>query len=74
MKKEDVPFIITVIQDLSNISHLVNTHFKDNEKTTLWMNTENPLLGNQEPVEMIFKGRTAKLRKFIESQLEGNMP
>lgn len=74
MKKDNEPFIITVIQDLSNISHLVNTHFNDEKKTTLWMNTENPLLGNQEPVEMIFKGRTEKLRKFIVSQLEGNLP
>lgn len=74
MKKENEPFIITVIQDLANISSLVNTFFKDNEKTTVWLNTENPLLGNQEPVEMIFKGRTSKLRKFIESQLEGNLP
>lgn len=72
MKNQNEPFIITVIQDLSNISRLVNTFFQDEKKTTLWMNTENPLLGNQEPVNMIFSGRTEKLRIFIENSLEGN--
>lgn len=71
---KDEPFIITAIQDLTNISLLVNTFFKDEKKTTLWMNTSNPLLGDQEPTEMIFKGRTEKLRKFIISHLEGNLP
>lgn len=68
--KKDTPFIITVIQDLANITSLVNTHFKDEHKTQVWLNSENPLLGNQEPIEMIFKGRTAKLLKFIKNQLE----
>ncbi len=68
------PFIITVLQDLSYISQLVNTFFKDTKKTNTWMNTKNPLLGGQEPVEMIFKGRTAKLKDFITNQLEGNNP
>lgn len=72
MNKDNEPFIITVIQDLSNISRLVNTHFKDKKKTTLWLNTANHLLGNQEPIEMIFSGRTEKLTKFIKIQLEEN--
>lgn len=74
MKKEDIPFIITVIQDMSNVSRLVNTFFKDEKKTTQWLNTKNPLLGEQEPIEMIFKGRTDKLLKFIQNQIEGNSP
>lgn len=74
MKKENEPFIITVIQDLSNVSALANTYFKDEKKTSQWMNTENPLLGGQEPVEMIFKGRTEKLLKFIKNQLDGINP
>ena len=72
--KESEPFIITVIQDLSNVSQLVNTFFKDEKKTTLWMNTSNPLLGDQEPIEMIFAGRTEKLIDFIINQLGGNLP
>jgi len=72
--KESEPFIITVITDLSNVSQLVNTFFNDEKKTTVWMNTPNPLLGNQEPVEMIFAGRTEKLVNFIDSQLGGNLP
>lgn len=74
MKRENEPFIITVIQDLSRVSHLVNTYFNDEKKTTQWLNSENQLLGGQEPVEMIFKGRTEKLLKFIKSQLKGNKP
>lgn len=72
MKKEDEPFVITVIQDVANISSLVNMFFKDDKKTAQWLNTENPLLGHQEPIEMIFKGRTKKLKKFLLSQLEEN--
>ena len=74
MKKEDTPFIITVIQDVAHVSSLVNTFFRDDKKTTQWLNTSNPLLGGQEPIEMIFKGRTEKLVDFINNQLEGNLP
>lgn len=70
----ETPFIITVIQDLSRVSQLVNTYFKDEKKTNQWLNTVNPLLGNQEPTQMIFAGRTEKLINFIENQLEGNIP
>ncbi len=70
----DTPFIITVIQDVSNITALVNTYFKDEAKTTQWLNTSNPLIGNVEPIQMIFQGRTEKLKKFIINQLEGINP
>lgn len=62
-------FIIDVIQDLANVSRLVNTYFNDEEKTTAWMNASNPLLGNQVPTDMIFARRTEKLKSFIEEQL-----
>lgn len=65
-------FIVDVIQDLSNISALVNSFFNDEEKTTLWLNTPNPLLGGQFPTDMIFQGHTENLRGFIESQLAKN--
>lgn len=67
-------FVVDVIRDLQDISALVNTFFKDEEKTTLWLNTPNPLLGGQVPHHMIMQGRAAKLRLFIENQLEGNHP
>jgi uncharacterized protein (DUF2384 family) len=67
-------FVVDVLRDLHDISALVDTFFKNEEKTTLWLNTPNPLLGNQVPVEMIFKGRTEKLRNFIDGQLAQNFP
>jgi len=70
----DEPFIITVVQDMSRVSQLVNSFFLDDKKTTLWLNTSNPLLGDVTPMSMIFDGRTDKLVKFIESSLEGNFP
>lgn len=60
------PFIITMIQDLANVSHLVNKYFKDESVTTQWMNTDNPGLNNKSPSDMIFAGNTAELIKFIE--------
>lgn len=72
MDKGNEPFIITVIQDMANISALVNKFFKDEKKTTQWLNTKNPLLGDVEPIEMIFAGRTEKLRDFITNQLNEN--
>ena len=71
MKKE--PFIITVIQDLTRISTIVNSHFRDEKKTAIWLNTSNHLLGYKMPIEMIFEGRTNKLIEFIKSSLEENV-
>jgi uncharacterized protein (DUF2384 family) len=67
-------FVVDVIQDLANINALVNSFFNDEKKTTLWMNTPNPLLGGQVPNDMIFQRRTEKLRGFIETTLAGNRP
>jgi len=70
MKNE--PFIITQIQDMAYVAELVNSFFQDDKKTTIWLNTENPLLGNQIPMDMIFAGRTEKLVNFIKDRQEGN--
>ena len=72
MNEENVPFVIKVIQDLADASSLVNSHFKDEKKTTIWMNSSNPLLGNKTPSEMIFENRTEKLMDFIKSSLIEN--
>lgn len=69
MKKENEPFIITAIQDMTNVTRLVNSFFKDEKKTTQWLNTANPLLGGKEPMEMIFSGQTEKLLNLIEDNL-----
>ena len=70
MNKKNVPFVIQVIQDIANISHVVNLHFKDEEKTTQWLNTGKPELAGKEPIELIFEARTDELRKFISESLE----
>lgn len=44
----------------------------DKEKTTLWFNTENPLLGNIKPNDLIVMGREEKLLKFIQHALSEN--
>lgn len=46
----------------------------DVEKTITWFNTTNPSLGGVKPLDMIRKGRIAKLEKFIDSRLAGHSP
>lgn len=52
---------------------LVKEFFKgDNKKTIDWFHDINPGIGGIRPIEMIKNGRSDKLLKFIESQLDGN--
>lgn len=37
------------------------------EKTKIWFETENPLLGNISPNKLIILGRVHKLQQFINS-------
>ncbi|MES2215627.1 MAG: hypothetical protein V4485_06450 [Pseudomonadota bacterium] len=54
---------------------LVGEFFKkDKEKTKLWFESKNPLLGNISPEDMLSIGRGWKLLKFIQNQMEGNSP
>lgn len=46
--------------------------FNDVPKTLLWFETENPMLGNIRPMDMILKRRTDKLYTFIKNAKEGN--
>lgn len=46
----------------------------DVDKTALWFETDNVLLGNIKPIEMIVIGRAEKLLLFVDTQLEGNAP
>lgn len=65
---------IDIIMDLQTVSRILYSHFGDKEKVALWLNTKNPLLGDQIPWEMIYQGRTEKLIDFITTSLEGNKP
>lgn len=44
----------------------------DVQKTFLWFNTENVLLGGSKPINMIITGRSDKLLQFIRSSLADN--
>ena len=49
---------------------LLTTFFKNDEsKVAMWLDSKNPLLGLQRPIEMIKIGRSKKLLKFMEVQL-----
>lgn len=52
--------------------NLVASHFNDIEKTMLWFQVPNPLLGNMSPKDMIRVGRFKKLFKFIQTALDEN--
>lgn len=53
--------------------NLVTEFFEgDAEKTALWFNMPNTLLGGMSPKDMIRVGRFKKLLKFIQSSLEDN--
>jgi len=50
----------------------VGSFFKNEEKTLLWFQVSNPMLGNISPRDMIRAGRFKKLLKFIETALAEN--
>jgi len=51
---------------IANICNLVAEYFNgDSEKTALWFNTINPMLGDITPRDMIRLGRYKKLLKFV---------
>ena len=63
------------IREWANLLNLVAEHFKgDDQKTTWWFTTPNPLLGNVTPRDMIRFGRYKKLFKFIINALAENKP
>ncbi len=52
--------------------NLVGGYFKNPEKTMLWFQVPNPLLGDMPPRDMIRVGRFKKLLKFIQTALDEN--
>mgnify|MGYP003395635187 CR=1 FL=1 len=52
--------------------NLVGSHFNDTNKTMLWFQVPNPLLGSLAPRDLIRVGRFKKLLKFIQTALDEN--
>lgn len=52
--------------------NLVGTFFNNHNKTILWFQISNPLLGGMSPRDMIRVGRFKKLLKFIQTALDEN--
>lgn len=52
--------------------NLVGSYFNDPEKTLLWFQVSNPLLGGLAPRDMIRVGRFKKLLRFIQTALDEN--
>ena len=54
------------------VINLVASHFEDIDKTKLWFQIPNPLLGNISPRDMIILGRFNRLYKFIITAIDEN--
>lgn len=52
--------------------NLVAVYFNDLNRTMLWFQISNPLLGDMSPRDMIRVGRFKKLQKFIQTALAEN--
>ena len=52
--------------------NLVGCYFNDPDKTMLWFQVPNPLLGGMSPRDMIRVGRFKKLLKFIQTAIDEN--
>lgn len=63
---------IIEIKSFIQCIELLSEFFKGSEKMVVWMQTKNPLLGDYTPFEIIAAGRSEKLLKFIQAQLEEN--
>lgn len=67
--------LIERLQEIAVICALVANFFKgDLDKTALWFQIKNPLLGNISPRDMIRIGRYEKLIKFIYNASSGEVP
>jgi hypothetical protein len=65
--------VLDRLEEIANICALVAQHFDGNVvKTALWFKTNNPLLGNIAPRDMIRYGRYEKLRRFVVEALAAN--
>lgn len=51
---------------------MLTKYFKNESRAALWLDTKNPTLGNQRPIEMIKNGRSKKLLDFIRIAINEN--
>lgn len=56
----------------SRIYNKVKSYFKEDKKTYAWFTTENPLLGDIRPLDLMML-RFHKLENFIDDSLGGNL-
>lgn len=68
----DNPDIENYIKYHKIIRALVLTFFSDETKTDKWFATDNPMLGDISPRDMIKVGRGEKLMKFVQDSLAEN--
>lgn len=62
--------LLDYLRQVANICNLVAEQFDgDIQKTVLWFKTDNPLLGDVSPRDMIRVGRYKKLEQFVLSAL-----
>jgi len=67
--------LLNRLQEIAVICELVAEYFQGNlEKTQLWLNLKNPILGNVSPRDMIRFGRYERLHKFVQDALSGEGP
>lgn len=64
-----------VNEAIDRLHRKVSEHMNwDMDKTNLWFEVKNPLLGESSPNDMILRGRIEKLEKFIDGLIEENFP
>ena len=67
--------IVNRFKEIANICEIVADNFNGNvDKTLLWFQIANPMLGGLSPRDMIRFNRYNKLRNFIFNAMEGNLP
>lgn len=64
-------FFMELISVLSVVSSQLE---QDKEKTLLWFNMPNPMLGGVSPLQLILIGKHKKLMKFIQRSMSGESP
>lgn len=57
-------------EDLIDIIIGLHCFFNDIKKVKLWLNTENLNLGGSTPIDLIQRGRSKRVRGFINSALD----
>lgn len=67
---------MTVELTTTNVEIILGVHcfFNDIEKTALWLNTQNLNLGGVKPTDLMNKGRSEFLLKWINERLDENRP